>query len=224
MSKNSIFVPTWGKGAAVLGVVVFGALAAVPYFQTTSKLIAAGETVDLKTVQQAVEKEGKMKEKADHAMKHGKPDIKAVAALPDGTVYFGGKLGLYRTKDGKAEELTKFPGEDPKSIVATPAGEVLVAAKQGVWSSKDGAEWQQVLKGDAHGLSVAGDGAIYAAVKEEGVMRRAAGSTDWQPVKLGLDEQKLMAKAKDYEAKKEAEKAMKKEKEEKEGKKPEHKD
>jgi hypothetical protein len=200
MSKNNLFVPTWGKSAAVLGVTVFGVLAAIPYLQGGAKLLAAGETVDLSKVQKVVEKENKEKDKAMHEKK-GNLDVKAVAALPDGTVYFGGKIGLYRAKGGKAEELAQFPGEDVKSIAATTSGEVLVAAKQGVWASKDGAEWKQVAKGDAHGVSIAADGSVYVAMKDDGVVRRAAGSEEWTPVKLGLDEQAMASKAKEIEQK-----------------------
>jgi len=176
----------WSPSIGVWFVVGFAALAAVPYLTSATKLMAEGKELS----PEAVKKEMKAKqgEKKKEDMKKEDPaklrEIKGLAIAADGTVYGGGKAGLFALKDGEWSAIEGFKGHDVKAIALAANGEVLVAHHDGVSSLANG-QWSDVYDGEVHNVASAGDAVYLAAHKPAALLKRQADGS-WAKINDGL--------------------------------------
>lgn len=155
----------------------FAAMAGVPYLMSAGKLMAEGKPVTAEEMQKDVMKKKEEPEK--------QREIKGIASGPDGTIFGGGKGGLFSLKGETWEPVTGFTGHDVKALAVDQAGSLYVVHHDGVAMRKDGA-WSEIHEGEVHNIALAADGSVLLATKKPAsLMKRTADGT-WSKVNDGL--------------------------------------
>ncbi len=178
----------WSPSMAVWFVLGFAALAGLPYLTSAGKLMAEGK--ELST--EAVKKEMKAKEgeKKKEDMKKADPEklreIKGLALGADGTLYGGGKAGVFALKDGQWSPLEGFSGHDVKAVAAAANGEVLVAHHDGVSALSADGKWSEVYEGEVHTIAAAADGSVYLSRHKPASLLKRQADGSWAKVNDGL--------------------------------------
>jgi hypothetical protein len=158
----------------------------LPYLTSATKLMAEGKELSPEAVKKELKAKEGEKKKAD--MKKEEPAklrvIKGLALAPDGTVYGGGKAGLFALKDGEWSAIEGFKGHEVKAITLTANGELLVAHHDGVSSLSNG-QWSDVYEGEVHNLAASGADVFLATHKPAALHKRQADGT-WAKINDGL--------------------------------------
>lgn len=139
--------------------------------------MARGETASLGKVAEQVKKKGEPADK--------QREVKGLAVAKDGTVFGGGKNGVFTLKDGQWHRMEDFAGHDVKAVALDAAGTMYVLHHDGVSMRKDGA-WSEIYEGEAHNLALGGDGSLLlGAMKPAALMKRQPDGS-WQKLNDGL--------------------------------------
>lgn len=170
----------WPYRSALFGVALFVTVAGFPYAAAAVRLLVAGQPVRL----QAVQKQLRTNEMRMEAAGKGR-EVKAVAVLPDGTLYLGGKAGLAVLRHGQAEPVTDWPDAEVKSLASASDGTLWVVGKEALWRRDGGSStWNRVREGDAHSIEIAPDGMLYLAGKTG--LRRSRDGQTWEEVSAAV--------------------------------------
>lgn len=94
-----------------------------------------------------------------------------------GVHWVGTNDGLYRVDQGRLVMVDLLAGTPVRALVEAPWG-LVAATRTGLWVGRDG-NWLRTHKGDAWNASVRADGAVAAAVKDEGLLVSVDGRA-WQ--------------------------------------------
>ncbi|TDU69256.1 hypothetical protein EI77_02904 [Prosthecobacter fusiformis] len=174
----------WSPKAGIWLAVLFVGAAGFPYIASTTKLLAEGKPVTLDAVKDVAEKDMMKKEK-EHAKDDAKKyrEIKSLAVGADGTVWSGGKAGIFRMKDGAWQAVPGYADIEAKQISVVGNGSVLVTGKQGVYRHQ-GDAWTQVYEGEAHTAAESADGTLYVTTKE-GLKKKSPGA-EWTMMSDGF--------------------------------------
>lgn len=174
----------WSPKAGIWLAVLFVGVAGFPYLSSTTKLLAEGKPVTLDAVKDEAKKDMIKKEK-EHDKEDPKKyrEIKSLSVTADGTVWSGGKAGVFRMKDGTWQAVAGYPDIEAKQISLTSNGSVLVTGKHGVYRYLADA-WTQVYEGEAHAASETAEGTLYVTSKE-GLKKQVKGA-EWTVVSDGF--------------------------------------
>lgn len=175
----------WSPKMGILIAAIFAVLAGFPYISSAVRLWSGGKEVTMESVKKdAMQKE---KEKMEHghgeeAMKYR--EVRHVAVAADGTLYGGGKAGVFVFKNDTWKRMEDFPGDEVKSVFVGRTGTVWAAAKKAVYSYSDGV-WTAAYTGaEPHSVAETADGTVYVPTKT-GIMRRIKGG-EWTPFTEGF--------------------------------------
>lgn len=177
----------WSPSMSVWFVLGFAALAGLPYLTSTTKLLAEGRELSVDAVKKEMKAREGEKKKED--MKKEDPEklreIKGLAVGADGTVFGGGKAGVFALKEGQWTVLEGFSGHDVKAIAVTGTGEVLVAHHDGVSALSPEGIWSDIYQGEVHNLAASG-GEIYLAPKKPAALLKRQPDGTWAKLNDGL--------------------------------------
>ena len=173
---------------AVWFVLGFAALAGLPYLTSAGKLMAEGKELSA----EAVKKEMKAKESEKHKedMKKEDPEklreIKGLAIGADGTVYGGGKAGLFSLKDGEWNMVEGFDAFDVKALAVAANGSLYVAHHDGVSLRSADGQWSQAYEGEVHTVATGADGTVYLSRHKPATLLKHQPDGSWAKVNDGL--------------------------------------
>ncbi len=155
----------------------FGVLAGVPYLASATKLMAEGKPVTAEEMKKDVMKKKEEPEK--------QREIKGLTASLDGTVYGGGKSGLFAWKGQAWEEVQGFNGHDVKALAAGQGDTLYVAHHDGVAMRKDGT-WSEIHEGEVHNIALTADGSLLVATKKPASLKKREADGTWKTLNEGL--------------------------------------
>lgn len=130
-------------------------------------------------------KMNKPKEHGDKMSEKGAEgvEVKALFVGADGTVFVGGKEGLYILEDGALTEVADFPGREVKGMTGCEDGMLLVASKGGLHRLEN-EKWTALHTAEGEDVAIDGEGAILFAPKKMGLLRSADGGKTWTAVEV----------------------------------------
>jgi hypothetical protein len=167
----------WAPSAGIWFAVGFLVLAGVPYLVSTTKLMAAGKEASLEKITAEVKKK---KEEPDKQR-----EIKGLASAPDGTLYGGGKAGLFSLKNGQWTALEGFTGHEVKALAVNQSGALFVAHHDGVSKLQNGA-WSEVYEGNVHNLIVTADDSVLMSTVKPSALMKLEADGSWRTLNDGL--------------------------------------
>lgn len=176
----------WSPKAGIWLAVAFVGIAGYPYAKSAVNLLQEGKPVDVASVKKQTMKMEMKREKEEHGRGEDPKklrEIKSLALAPDGSVWGGGKAGIFRQQEGKWVAVAGYPDVEVKSINVSTNGSVLVTGKHGVYLLRNQV-WTQVYEDDAHTALMGNDGTLYVGTKEG--MKRKQGQGDWEAYSEGL--------------------------------------
>jgi hypothetical protein len=179
--------PTWWSPKAGFWLAaVFAVLAGFPYARSAMNLLHEGKPVNMDTVKRQTMKMAMKKEKENYGRGEDAKrmrEIKTLALAPDGSVWGGGKAGIFRQQNDRWIPVAGYPDVETKSISASAGGNVLVTGKHGVYLLRNGT-WTQVYDEEAHTALIGSDGTLYIGTKEG--LKRKRGQSEWEQMDDGL--------------------------------------
>jgi hypothetical protein len=155
----------------------FGILAGVPYLASAGKLMAEGKPVTAAEMNKNVMKKSEEPEK--------QREIKGLSVASDGTIYGGGKMGLYALKEGNWAAVEGIDAQDVKAVVAGAGDVLFVAHHDGVAMRKDGT-WSEIHEGEVHNIALGSDGHILLATKKPTSLLQHQADGSWKKLNDGL--------------------------------------
>jgi len=181
----------WGPRAAVLCIVVFAGIAALPLIRGGISAAEKGKPLSLSTIME----ETKRKNKENKKKKPEKlGEFKAAAQLENGTLYLGGKGGLL-VRIGEQWTLVKDGPADEIKNLAAIGNTLWIAGKHGLYQLLDG-KYSEVKSGDFHSVTAAPDGSIFAVSKKSIYSCDPAGK--WSELNVDLSAITLASKKSDH--------------------------
>jgi hypothetical protein len=161
----------WSPGVSIWIAIVFIAIATVPYISSATKLVAAGKPLSVEGLQKEAYKDRKKHEEPDRMR-----EVKAFALAADGTVYAGGKAGLFQRDGSEWKPVADYPGHDAKALAITAAGELIVVEEKAAYERSADGVWSTTFEGEAFTVATAANGDAYLTLKKGGgVLRRVPG-------------------------------------------------
>lgn len=165
----------WSPSAGIVlaaGIIV---LAALPYLSSAAKLLVGGKQITVADLKKEADKEYRKPEPAARLR-----ETKAIAVAADGTVWAGGKAGLFKRQGASWKLIEDYPGKDVKSLATTGGGEVIAVDEKAVLQRSTDGTWRTIYDGESLGLALGPDGSALLTIKKGGVLRRPASGT-WEP-------------------------------------------